>query len=194
MEGTFVEELERVIANGNHTGKTVEVKGRTYLFEGNKAIEITERRYTPNTLSFTDLTSFCKIINEEADKLKQEKLFVKIEGYKTVRLISTLDDKMNRIEPYEVHGETPSFSFGSWLNYEDFVIGLRAKFVPNEDRDEVIKMIASIVNCDSQEMQDNGITQTVKTQRGTQLAQRETKSILKLKPYRTFVECEQPES
>lgn len=194
MDGTFVKELERVIDNGYHTGQFIDIKGRTFLFEGNKAREIEEKELAPHGVEFSDLASFCKIINEEMHKLGTEKLFVKVNGPEWVETLSTLNEKMTRIYPYAANSRTPRFEFGTWLNYEDFVIGLRAKFVQTEDRDSIIKTIASIVNCDSQEMQDDGITQTVKTQKGTQLGQKETKSIVTLKPFRTFTEVNQPES
>ena len=192
MDGSFVRELEQICSCDKHIGEVVEVNGRSFLYDGKGFSEIDDVVIDrPTKLELTDLTSFATIIDEEVDRLGK-KMFVKIESESEVVCLSTWDDKFQRDIPYKAVNYQPRLRFGEWQTYEDFVIGLRAKFEPTEDRETIIRMIANIVNCDNQELSDDGITQTVKTQRGTQIGEKEVKSIVELKPYRTFPECEQP--
>lgn len=194
MDGTFVRELKQICENDNHIGEVITINGHSFLYNGREFNEIDDVRIDrPSMLELTDLTSFATIINEEANRLGK-KMFIKIMNENEVICLSTWDDKYQRDIPYKAVNTQPRLRLWEWQSYEDFVIGLRAKFEPTEDREAIIKMIANIVNCDNQELIDDGITQTVKTQRGTQIGEREVKSIVELKPYRTFPECEQPTS
>lgn len=171
--------------------KTHEIQGRT--FATGHMVEVTEAKYSPCGLTFSDLTSLAKIVNEEKSKFT-DGLFIKIDNEATVKVIGKLDAQMERHAPYSSHCDVPQFEFGRWLDYEKFVIGLRSKFVQSDERDGLTKMIASIINVAEQVTEDNGITQEVRTKSGTITKTAEVKSIVKLQPYRTFVECTQPAS
>lgn len=192
MEENIVKDIERIVKE-NQTGTLVEAKGRTYLIESGKAREVEEKEYLLNDqVRLTDLKSFCELIKEEIAKLGTT-LFVQVENATTVRAFTTLDPKNRRFEPYICECGRRC-NFDTWQNYEEFVINLRANFVPTDDTQNVIKMIANIVNCDNQELTDDGVSQTVRTQRGTQMGTQEVKSIIKLAPFRTFPEVAQPVS
>lgn len=194
MDGTFVNELRQICEKESHIGEVAAVNGHLFLYDGRTFNEIDDIRIDrPSVLELTDLTSFATIINEEVNNLGK-KMFIKIVNENEVVCLSTWDEKYQRDIPYKAINSQTRLRLGEWQSYEDFVIGLRAKFEPTEDREAIIKMIANIVNCDNQELTDDGVTQTIKTQRGTQIGEKEVKSIVELKPYRTFPECEQPTS
>lgn len=193
MEQNIVNDIERIVKE-NINGKVVDVNGRTFLFEDGRSREIEKKEYRiENSIRLTDLKSFCELIKSEIDKIGQT-LFIQVVNPTTVRAFTTFDEKKRRVLPYECGWGGRIYNFDTWNGYEEFVINLRANFVPTDDTQNVIKMIANIVNCDKQELTDDGVSQSVRTQRGTQVGMQEVKSIIKLAPFRTFADVEQPVS
>lgn len=87
------------------------------------------------------------------------------------------------------------FAFNSWQLAEQFIIGLQALFVPTPERDELLRLVSSIRSGDVRENTDNGYAQEVKATKGVALVTNvAAPSRVKLQPYRTFREVEQPES
>lgn len=192
-ERNIVTEIERIVKE-SRIGSVVEIQGRTFLIEEDGAREINEKEYLlDDRIELTDLKSFCEIIKEEIHKLGT-KLFIQVVDHRTVKAFTTLDHKNRRCLPYICICNGTKADFNTFAGYEEFVINLRANFVPTDDTTNVIKMIANIVNCDNQEMTDDGVSQSVRTQRGTQVGMQEVKSIIKLAPFRTFPEIAQPTS
>lgn len=190
MDGTFIKELED-LAVRNRT-EIVSVDGRNFTLGDLR--EITEVYHILDRVELSDLYSFARIINEEAARLTSKKLFIKVNKDLTVEMFTEFDDRMRRRTPYVAVAHLPQVRFDEWLNYEEFVINLRSKFVRNEDVENLLKTIANITNSDKTEFSDNGVVQNVKVSRGTQLSTDEIKSIVDLKPFRTFAEIEQPAS
>lgn len=188
----IVNDIERIV-KGQMNGQTVKVLNREFLISNGQAEEVTEKEYLINDyIALTDLKSFCELIKSEIDKIGQT-LFVQIVDPTTVYAFTTLDAKNRRVRPYKCECGR-RHNFDTWQGYEEFVINLRANFVPTDDTQNVIKMIANIVNCDNQELTDDGVSQSVRTQRGTQVGTQEVKSIIKLAPFRTFADVAQPVS
>ena len=87
------------------------------------------------------------------------------------------------------------FSFNHWRPAEEFIIGLQALFVPTPARDELLRLVSSIRSGDVRENTDNGYAQEVKATKGVALVTNvAAPTRVKLQPYRTFREVEQPES
>lgn len=82
-----------------------------------------------------------------------------------VHLYSSLDADRKREYLVEVNAELPDFRFGSFIDHENFVIALQSKFVPNEDRDLVLKFAGTVEDGTVAEYGDDGVTQkaTIKT-------------------------------
>ena len=75
------------------------------------------------------------------------------------------------------------------------MIELRSKYQYTEDIDYLLKLLSSITLEDKVQSDDNGLSQQVTVRKGVALKGTETvKPIVKLKPYRTFYEVDQPES
>jgi hypothetical protein len=194
MDGTFIEKLKEIL-DGND-GEIVKIADREFIKGTFTEIEPKKEFPTIDKLTFSDLKSFAEIINTEKPLLfPKGNYFVKIDSHNTVTLISDLaDEKKKRNEPYEAEAIVPNQSFGRTMDYENFVIWLRSAFVANEDSENLVKLIAGIVHSDSVEMKDDGMSQSISFAKGTKSLNGEVKSIVKLRPYRTFAECEQPES
>ena len=86
------------------------------------------------------------------------------------------------------------FSFGNDYNVEEFIIALHGFFVSNTERDQLLKCVANIRDSKSKELNDDGVTQKVTVNQGvTMVGVSEIKNPVRLRPYRTFIEVDQPE-
>lgn len=72
---------------------------------------------------------------------------------------------------------------------------LRSLFIPNEGTAYLLDLLSRMTDENSVSTNDNGVTQTVSTRQGVALnAVVEIKPRVMLRPFRTFLEVEQPES
>ena len=95
----------------------------------------------------------------------------------------------------EVHAELPEFPFDQFIGHETFLISVQSKFVPNTDSDLLLKFAGTVESGTITDYGDDGISQkaTVKTGVASK-ADAVIPSPVRLKPYRTFTEVDQPES
>lgn len=88
-----------------------------------------------------------------------------------------------------------SFQFGMFHAQENFIVGLQSQFVDTETRDAVLKIAGSVTSEAITVSEDDGITQRAAAKVG--IARQATIDLpnpVKLRPYRTFTEIDQPES
>lgn len=72
---------------------------------------------------------------------------------------------------------------------------LRSLFIPNEGTAYLLDLLRRMTNENSVSSTDNGVTQTVDARQGVALSAKvEVKPRVLLRPFRTFLEVEQPES
>lgn len=91
--------------------------------------------------------------------------------------------------------DTPNVTVNRFNPYENAVIELRSLYIPNEDTKYLLKLLGSITSESKVTSSDNGVTQTVEAKSGIALSQVvEVKPRVSLKPFRTFIEVDQPES
>ena len=75
------------------------------------------------------------------------------------------------------------------------IIALKSKFVETEELLNVVQLLGNITNEQSAQTLDDGFTQNVVVKKGIALKENKNiKPIVKLIPYRTFLEVGQPES
>lgn len=97
----------------------------------------------------------------------------------------------------DVDDTLAEFPWGAWLEHEDFIIKVRSLFVQNADTEKILRFTSKITVNASVESEDDGITQRAVVTKGASGAIKEVDKapvIVKLRPYRTFREAEQPES
>lgn len=88
-----------------------------------------------------------------------------------------------------------SFKPGVNYSHEAFMIALRSQFQPSEDRDYLLTILSSVSSQATVKSEDSGLAQQVSVNKGICNVKMEPiKSIVRLRPYRTFQEVEQPES
>lgn len=81
------------------------------------------------------------------------------------------------------------------IGREVALIELRSLCIPNEGTAYLLDLLSRMTNENSVSTNDNGVTQTVEARQGVALnALIEIKPRVMLRPFRTFLEVEQPES
>ena len=176
---------------GLKTPVITEIDGNTYSDKPLNRIG-----YVPyaKTIGMKTLTSLVEYIKANIDSMS-EKMIVHVISPTEVHLYSSLDADRKREYLVEVNAELPDFRFGSFIDHENFVIALQSKFVPNEDRDLVLKFAGTVEDGTVAEYGDDGVTQkaTIKTGVASK-ADAVVPNPVNLIPYRTFLEVQQPAS
>ncbi len=190
-----IEKVEQLIKNG----LTVEVDGRTY-----SAARLQPVLFEPEIqpVSIATLTGFVDFINTNVDGEDLKNYIVVIDNCNSISLVSKLQgENQKRIVLLDasLDKNMETFPFDRFLEQEDFIIKLHSLFEKKEgdDFDYVAQMVSKIVQADSADTEDDGITQHVTVRKGVSGALTEKgtiKHIVRLSPYRTFREIEQIES
>ena len=112
----------------------------------------------------------------------------------TTSLFTTYDDVMGRDSLYEATCDVPDFSEG-YRDYETAIVQLRSKFMPGEGVDYLLDLLSRISKENGVTTRDNGVSQEVEARQGVSLKSIvQVKPRVKLCPFRTFLEVQQPES
>lgn len=186
MERTGIEKIVELAAPN-----VQEIDGRTYT---DKRIIPVERPRV-KTLELTTLNSLVKLIQEESiDYITP--LIVQVSSYDAVEVFAGIQAADRKREnPYRCKAETIRIQFDQKLDYESMMIALKSKFVQTPELLELVKLLGSITEQNSAQASDDGFSQNVVVRKGIALKDNRTiNPIVKLKPYRTFAEIDQPES
>ena len=147
-----------------------------------------------NAIEMHTLTSLVDYIKSDVDAMS-EKMIVEVASPTKVNLYSQLDYNRDREKLVSVSARVPEFSFNNFMDQEKFCINLQSKFIddPQTDRSLILKFAGTVEAGTVAEYGDDGITQkaTVKTgivSKGDAIIP----NPVKLRPYRTFLEVEQP--
>lgn len=175
--------------------KVFTIKGENFSSEDLTRID--PKKDFPKCIRLTGLDSLCKLIRNEADKMKLERfqILVQVGTYNTVKVFTTLDDEMDRRYLYECAADTPEAKVNRWLDHEEAVIQLQSMYIPNEDTAYLLNLLSSVSKDSKVTTLDNGVTQTVEARKGVALMGNvQVKPRVTLRPFRTFLEVAQPES
>lgn len=171
--------------------KVHEIKGKTFYNspEGHMT-EVKEPVILPgarvNVKSLDSLTDWVKDHKTEIEYLKIDPL--------EILAFTCLNGSLERSIPLISQPIDSPIVWGEWMGQQDFIIFLKTKFIMTEDLDYLIKLVSVIKEEESRKLVDNGITQKITISTGVELENTIVKNMLKLRPYRTYQEVEQPES
>lgn len=174
--------------------RVLDVNDRKYSTE--KLHEIEKIYDSPRTVTLNTLESLADIIKIELEKAHQP-LFVNVKSPEQVDVFSTYHHEENcrRDYIYAAKAELPDISLNTFIGHENFMIALRSKFVENEDVEYLLDLLSKITDKNSVESEDNGLSQTVQARKGVVMVENvPVRPKVKLAPFRTFLEADQPES
>lgn len=112
-----------------------------------------------------------------------------------ITVSSPLNDDANRDCFIKAQALIPDFNYETWYDTETFNIKLQSVFVPNEDRDVMLKVVGNIREEMVKDVSDDGISQAVVARTGVaSVGNVAVPNPVELMPYRTFLEVKQPKS
>lgn len=152
---------------------------------------------TPKPLSSVHtLNGLADYLNENIDKLDKMGLLIHVENPTVVKLYSNLDmDFRVRALYVQVEADCPSFNFQVGHSVEEFIIKLQSMFCQTDGQNQLLKIAGNLKSDFSTNLKDNGITQHVTVKTGiTTVEEVPIENPVTLKPFRTFLEVDQPES
>lgn len=194
MDKATIDKIEELAIQN----RTVEVDGQIFSEHQLKPVYFTP---CAERLTVHSLLGLCTYINNGFDGLAKDDVMVVVSGINRAQLVSKLFGKDKSRETFIAAElcEVEEFPFGKFMTQEEFAIKFRSLFVPSEKNDTnyVLSFVSKLYGGTSVTTEDDGITQQVGVSRGMsgKFAARESaKPIVKLAPYRTFREIEQPES
>ena len=185
------EALEYIV--GLRKPEIVEVGGETY---SDKPLERIDFSPMAEPIVMGTLTSFCEYIRAKIDDMS-DKMIVHVESPTCVRLYSDLDYNRQREYIAVVKANIPEFPFDQYVDHEKFLISMQSKFIDDYSTDKalLLKFAGTVETGTVAQYGDDGVTQkaTIKTGIASK-SDAIVPSVVLLKPYRTFLEVEQPKS
>lgn len=189
MSGIIKEAIEHLLELGKPNVQ--DINGITY---SDKDLEPIIYNPKARAIQMNTLTSLVDYIKAQVDEM-DERMIVHVQSPTKVSLYSALDGERIRENMVEVVARVPGFEYGRFIDHERFCIGLQAKFLedPESDRSLVLKFAGTVEDGTVSQYSDDGISQkaTIKTgiaSRGDAIVP----NPVKLRPYRTFHEVQQP--
>lgn len=186
MERTAIEKIVE-LASPN----VIEKDGFTY---SDKQLNVVNQPRV-NTMNFRTLRGLIDTLKKEHGNFISP-LVVNVLSESEVKVYSAINtsDKTREI-PYHSEAEVIHIDFNRKLDYESMMITLKSKFVETDELLELVKLLGTITDENTRQTSDDGFSQTVTVKKGVVLKGNQViRPIVKLKPYRTFNEVEQPES
>lgn len=152
----------------------------------------------PKALEIQTLSGLVEYVKNNKDEMKENDCFAIVDHARSVRIMGGLTKTMSRKTlVHAVITRQQEFQFGSWIEHEEFVIRLASLFVPNGPLGELTKFLSKVSADEGVTTEDDGITQRATLKSGLSGALKEGKQVplrVKLQPFRTFPEIDQPAS
>ena len=179
---------------GLKDNKIYTIHGETY--SDNRLTRIAKYVPYPKRITVNGLDSVISLTQREIKRLPAEALpiFIQVGDARHINVFSGLDSDMERYDLYYATCDAPEFKPG-WRDYNTAIIELRSMFRDNEGSAYLLDLLSRISKEDGVTTMDNGVTQQVEARSGISLKVKESiRPRVKLIPFRTFTEVEQPES
>lgn len=174
--------------------KTYEINGDTY--SDRELTRIAPHIDRPNRIYVNSLDAVVQLISHELGMVRNTPVFINIKDAREISVFTSWDATMSRDSLYTAVCDAPVFTPG-WMGHDEAIIRLRSMFAPGEgtDLEYVLDLLSRISTESSVSSSDNGVSQTVEARQGVALQQKvRVQPRVILRPYRTFLEVEQPES
>lgn len=149
----------------------------------------------PEKLEVRNLASVTEYIKCNIDKLPFP-VIVHVVEPDIVSILSSLYAPFAQRTCYiRAEADVPEFRFGQFIDQENFIIAIQSKFLPSDNTRSILSLVGNLRDGVVKTFGDDGISQTVEAKAG--IAKVENVVVpnpVSLKPFRTFVEVDQPES
>lgn len=182
------EAIEYILKIG--TADILETNGRSY---STQPLQLLDKEARVDPIRIQSLTGIIEYIQSGFDH--DEKVMIHVEDPSHVNLYTALNRDKDRQFYLASTANLPRIHFDRFMKTEEFVIMLQSNFIATPNRDQLLKLIGSIVEDDSVETKDDGIAQTAVVKNGVATrGEAKIPNPVTLQPFRTFVEVRQPAS
>lgn len=161
-------------------------------------------------VNFYTLTSLVEYLKSEVDVPNEfvQHIFINVVSPERISVYSEAnkDNYFSRTQIAEVSAMLPAAKIGQWVGQTEFCIMMRTNFIDgavsdegfvgiDTDRDALIGVASNIISGTVAQYEDTGMSQKATLKTGIQEAEdRILPETVVLRPYRTFLEVEQPKS
>lgn len=153
-----------------------------------------DKELRASAIQMNTLTSLVDYLKAGVDSMA-DKMLVQVVSPMKVRVLSMLDADRKREELVDVEAMIPDFEYGRYMGNERFIIALQSKFINNDDRALLLQFAGTVKDESIAQYGDDGVTQKATIKTGiTSVGDAVVPNPVKLRPFRTFIEVEQPES
>lgn len=195
MEVSFLKDaIDRVVELAKPF--TFEFAGRQFCSA--ELHEIRPKVDFPARYSVDTLDALVKLIRTEGAHYSHL-MYVRVDSARRVVVDTTYTGAegaaFTRAPLYEAVTDVPSISINQSISQERAVVELQSLYAITPDRDYLLSLLSRIDVNQGVSSVDNGISQEVSVRTGAVLKEQQTvQPIVRLQPYRTFLEVEQPAS
>lgn len=190
------EAIEKVLSLSKHIApiQTVEIDGRTYT-----SAELTKiSKPLIGDIEVHNLSGIVEYLQSDFDK--RLPVIIHVISPTKVDVLTGLNGDLNRSTLITATALLPSIKFNSYYDLESFNILLQSCFVPFDpstgipnDREAVLRLVGNVKDEQVATYGDDGISQQVTAKTGVATVEQvPVPNPVHLKPFRTFVEIEQP--
>lgn len=194
MENNLRDAIAYLVELGDENAepKVLEIAGKTYC---NKSMKRYDDMPKADPIRGASLTALLDYVLNNQDEMPDGKMILHVTAPDQVRFYSALDRDRNRETLFIADAKLPEFHFDSYMNQENFIIGLQAAFLKNDDAELITKVAGNVENKSVATYGDDGVTQKATVKQG--VASRADVIVpnpVTLIPYRSFLEINQIES
>ena len=176
---------------GLKTAEVLDINGGKYV---DKNVHRVDKELRASAIQMNTLTSLVDYLKAGVDSMA-DKMLVQVVSPMKVRVLSMLDADRKREELVDVEAMIPDFEYGRYMGNERFIIALQSKFIANDDRALLLQFAGTVKDESIAQYGDDGVTQKATIKTGiTSVGDAVVPKPVKLRPFRTFIEVEQPES
>lgn len=176
---------------GLKTAEVLDINGGKYV---DKDVHRVDKELRASAIQMNTLTSLVDYLKAGVDSMA-DKMLVQVVSPMKVRVLSMLDADRKREELVDVKAMIPDFEYGRYMGNERFIIALQSKFIANDDRALLLQFAGTVKDESIAQYGDDGVTQKATIKTGiTSVGDAVVPNPVKLRPFRTFIEVEQPES
>lgn len=176
---------------GLKTAEVLDINGGKYV---DKNVQRVDKEIRASAIQMNTLTSLVDYLKAGVDSMA-DKMLVQVVSPMKVIVLSMLDADRKREELVDVEAMIPDFEYGRYMGNERFIIALQSKFIANDDRALLLQFAGTVKDESIAQYGDDGVTQKATIKTGiTSVGDAVVPNPVKLRPFRTFIEVEQPES
>ncbi len=186
------EAIEYIVKLGNT--RMEEANGQQYSTQPLHLVsEPRAKSLTLNSLS--GLVDYVKSKFDNTGFNPNDQRLIHVSSPTEVYVYSHFNRDMERSIFVQAKALIPQIRYGYFYDVEEFNIAMQSMFVVNPDKEMVLKVIGNIKDENVTTFGDDGVSQQVTAKVGVAtVANIKVPNPVLLKPYRTFVEVDQPES